>query len=130
VTAVSVVLESSSRTVGYAGCNRKSFLMSGSAAATPGDTYTRRRGRVRISLRSQGGQGQRSCFTGVQYVLRGGLTVASVTFFRALIGSLAQKRNADWPVEVEIAEVSKTRWGHRNSADQRRRPSAPSTTSA
>ncbi len=40
VTAVSVVVVSSSRTVGCAGCNRKSFLMSGSAAATPGATYT------------------------------------------------------------------------------------------
>lgn len=37
---MSVVLVSSSRIVGYVGCRRKSFLMSGSAAATPGATCT------------------------------------------------------------------------------------------
>lgn len=38
VTMVSVVLVSSSRIVGYVGCNRKSLLISGSAAETPGAT--------------------------------------------------------------------------------------------
>lgn len=39
VTMVSVVLVSSSRIVGYVGCNRKSLLISGSAAETPGATW-------------------------------------------------------------------------------------------
>lgn len=60
----------------------------------------------------------------------GRLTVVLVKLFCALIGSLAQKRKADRPVEVEIAEVSKRRRGHTNSANQRRCPFAPSTTCA
>lgn len=40
VTAVSVVLLSCSSAAGCAGCSRKSFLMSGSAAATPGAIWT------------------------------------------------------------------------------------------
>lgn len=37
---MSVVEVSSSRIVGYAGCSRKSFLMRGSGAATPGGACT------------------------------------------------------------------------------------------
>lgn len=58
------------------------------------------------------------------------LTVVLVPFLGALIGSLAQKRNTDWPVAVAMAEVSKTRRGHTNCADHRGCPVAPSTTCA
>lgn len=50
--------------------------------------------------------------------------------FCLLIGWLAQKRKADWPAEVETADASKRTRGHTNSAAQRRRPLAPSTTCA
>lgn len=63
-------------------------------------------------------------------ILHSRLTVVLVAFFCPLIGSLAQKRKADWPVEVETAEGSKERRGHTNSAVQKTCPLAPSTTCA
>lgn len=57
-------------------------------------------------------------------------TVVLGTFFCSLIGSLAQKRKTDRPVEVEIAEGSKKRRGHTNSANQRTWPLDPLTTCA
>lgn len=57
-------------------------------------------------------------------------TVVLGTFFCSPIGSLAQKRKTDRPVDVEIAEGSKKRRGHTNSANQRTRPLDPLTTCA
>lgn len=132
VTAVSVVLVSSRRIVGYAGCNRKSLLMSGCAAAIPGVT-------CKANVDSDKDVAYTShtvCLMNFQIclnnvlILHSRLTVVLVAFFCALIGSLAQKRKADWPVEVETAEGSKERPGHTNSAVQKICPLAPSTTCA
>lgn len=132
VTAVSVVLVSSRRIVGYVGCNRKSLLMSGSAAAIPGVT-------CKANVDSDKDETNALYAACLKYfriclnddpILHTRLTVALVAFFCALIGPLPQKRKADWPVEVEIAEGSKERRGHTNSAVQKICPLAPSTTCA
>lgn len=122
---MSVVFMSSRSIVGYAGCSRKSFLTSGSGAASPGVTW--------------------SPFTPVFQVKKkpkhpplarpGAIsdaepTVALATLPCAPIGSPAQKRKADWPAEVETADASRRTRGHTNSAAQRSRPLAPSTTCA
>lgn len=95
--------------------------MSGSPSATPGVTYNGCRScewNINISTRT------------FSHGLRGSLTVALETLFCTLIGSLAQKRTADWPAEVATADASKRTRGHTNSASQRRCPLAPSTTCA
>lgn len=53
-----------------------------------------------------------------------------MAFFCPVIGSLAQKRNTDFPLEEAMAEGPRRRSGHTNSADQRARPLLPLTTCA
>lgn len=106
VSAVSVVLVSSWRIVGYAGWRRNSLRRTGSGGLTC-LTHTK--------IRSQNIHTHKH----TRSMLLLFNTVTLVTFFDAGSGSPAQNRNADWPDVVRTVEPSKARKGQTNSASHR-----------